>query len=52
MAPILIDRHHLNLDFEPAVNYDGERYPFTVRSDERDCELVNRGWREYGFRRD
>lgn len=46
---VLIDAT-VNMDFEPQEQYGGERYPPTVRPREQDWELVNRRWKEYGFK--
>ena len=45
---VLIDAT-VNLDFEPEPNYNGDRYPPSVKPDPQDWELVDRRWREYGF---
>jgi 3-polyprenyl-4-hydroxybenzoate decarboxylase len=48
---VLIDAT-INLDLEPEVHDDGDRYPPMVRPDERGWEQVERRWCEYGFTRD
>ena len=46
---VLIDAT-VNMDFEPQEQYGGERYPPTVRPHQQDLDMVNRRWKEYGFK--
>jgi len=48
-ARVLIDAT-VNLDFEPEEQYGGKRYPPTVHPHKQDWELVNKRWKEYGFK--
>ncbi len=48
-ARVLIDAT-VNMDFEPQEQYGGERYPPTVRPHQQDLDMVNRRWKEYGFK--
>jgi hypothetical protein len=40
----------VNLDFEPEANYGGDRYPAMVKPEKEDWDLVDKRWREYGFK--
>jgi UbiD family decarboxylase len=46
---VLIDAT-VNLDFEPEEQYGGNRYPAMVIPHKEDMDLVNRRWKEYGFK--
>ena len=46
---VLIDATE-NMDFEPQEQYGGARFPPTVRPLKEDMDLVNRRWKEYGFK--
>jgi hypothetical protein len=41
----------VNLDFEPEANYGGDRYPAMVKPEKEDWDLVDKRWREYGFKK-
>ncbi len=45
---VLIDAT-VNLDFEPEADYNGDRYPRSVKPEKEDWDLVERRWHEYGF---
>ena len=40
----------VNLDFDPEEQYGGNRYPAMVMPHKEDMDLVNRRWKEYGFK--
>ena len=40
----------VNLDFDPEVQYGGNRYQPTVMPHKADMDLVNKRWKEYGFK--
>ncbi|MFM9888953.1 MAG: UbiD family decarboxylase [Burkholderiales bacterium] len=46
---VLIDAT-MNMDFEPQAQYGGKRFPPTVHPHKEDWDLVNRRWKEYGFK--
>ena len=46
---VLIDAT-VNMDFAPEAQYDGNRYPPTVKPHPQDWDLVTRRWKEYGFK--
>ena len=41
----------VNLDFEPEENYGGNRYPPMVKPEKQDWDLVDKRWKEYGFKK-
>jgi UbiD family decarboxylase len=47
---VLIDAT-VNLDFEPEANYGGDRYPAMVKPDKQDWDLVDKRWKDYGFKK-
>ena len=46
---VLIDAT-VNLDFEPEENYGGKRYPPMVIPEKQDMDLVEKRWKDYGFK--
>jgi hypothetical protein len=40
----------VNLDFEPEENYGGNRYPPMVKPEPQDWDLVEKRWKDYGFK--
>ena len=40
----------VNLDFDPEEQYGGNRYPPMVMPHKEDMDLVNKRWKEYGFK--
>ena len=46
---VLIDAT-INLDFDLEPNYGGERYPPSVKPDPQDWALVEKRWKDYGFK--
>ena len=41
----------VNLDFEPEENYGGNRYPPMVIPEKQDWDMVDKRWKEYGFKK-
>ena len=39
-----------NLDFRPQEQYQGNRYPPTVVPFKEHSDLVDKRWKEYGFK--
>ncbi len=46
---VLIDAT-MNMDFDPEPQYGGNRFPHMVTPEKQDLELIERRWKEYGFK--